>query len=78
MDVNLKCFATLANMESCRHDHASTVSLDKNATVRDLAQHANINEQDINTVFVNSKQSRLDENLSDGDNVAFVPAVGGM
>lgn len=78
MNINLKCFATLANMESCRHDHASTVSLDKNATVRDLAQHAQINEQDINTVFVNSKRSKLDQNLSDGDNVAFVPAVGGM
>lgn len=78
MNVNVKCFATLANMESCRHDHASTISLSDNATVKDLAQHANIEEHDIATVFVNSKRSALDHTLSDGDNVAFVPPVGGM
>lgn len=78
MEISIKCFATLANMESCRHDHASTISLSDDATVKDLVQHANIKEKNIATVFVNSKRSALDHSLSDGDNVAFVPAVGGM
>ena len=78
MNIDLKCFSSLANMESCRYDQASTISLSDNATARDLARHANIQEEEIHTVFINNRRSALDHSLSDGDRVAFVPAVGGM
>jgi molybdopterin converting factor small subunit len=78
MKIDLKCFSSLADMESCRYDKASTISLSEEATARDLARRANINEKDIHTVFVNNRRSELDHSLSDGDRVAFVPAVGGM
>ncbi|WP_413815164.1 MoaD/ThiS family protein, partial [Desulfosarcina sp.] len=51
---------------------------DDNATVGNLAEHVKISENEIATVFVNGRRSRLDARLSDGDRVALMPAVGGM
>lgn len=78
MKIDLKCFSSLANVESCGYEKANTISLSDHATARDLARLANIKEQEIQTVFVNNRRSALDHSLSDGDRVAFVPAVGGM
>ena len=79
MEINVKCFSSLANEESCRHDEGKTISLNSDAaTVKNLAEQVDIPEKEIHTVFVNGKRSALDNRLSDGDRVAFVPAVGGM
>jgi molybdopterin converting factor small subunit len=79
MQISVKCFSSLANEDTCRHDQGKTISLSGDtATVKNLAQQVEIPEQEIHTVFINGKRSELDNRLSDGDRVAFVPAVGGM
>jgi molybdopterin converting factor small subunit len=79
MKINVKCFATLSNEDSCRHDRAEAVSMSEgNATVGNLIEQVKVPENKIATVFVNGRRSGRDVRLSDGDRVAFVPAVGGM
>jgi molybdopterin converting factor small subunit len=43
-----------------------------------LADQARVPEEAISLVFVNGRRSDFDQRLSDGDRVAFAPAVGGM
>lgn len=79
MKINVKCFASLSNDDTCRHDQARSISIGAdNATVGSLLQHVQVHQKEIATVFVNGRQSGLDDRVSDGDRVAFVPAVGGM
>jgi molybdopterin converting factor small subunit len=79
MNINVKCFASLSNDDTCRHDQAKSISLGAdNATVGSLLEHVQVDQKEISTVFVNGRQSSLDDRISDGDRVAFVPAVGGM
>jgi molybdopterin converting factor small subunit len=79
MKINVKCFASLSTDDTCRHDQLRSISLGReNATVGNLIKHVKLPEKEIATVFVNGRRSGLDARLSDGDRVAFVPAVGGM
>ena len=79
MKINVKCFATLSNDDTCRHDQPKSISLSEdNATVGNLIQQVKVSEKEIATVLVNGRRSGFDLRLSDGDRVAFVPAVGGM
>ncbi|WP_372681162.1 MoaD/ThiS family protein [Desulfosarcina sp.] len=79
MKINVKCFATLSNEDSCRHDrHEAIILSENNATVGQLIEQVKVPEKKIATVFVNGRRSGLDFRLSEGDRVAFVPAVGGM
>ncbi len=79
MRINVKCFATLSNEDACRHDRHEAVMLsEENATVSKLIEQVKVPEKKIATVFVNGRRSGIDTRLSEGDRVAFVPAVGGM
>ncbi len=79
MIINFKCFSSLHNADTCRHDRHSTVTIASEvSTVRKLAGHVQIPEQDIALVFLNGRRAGIDDLLSDGDRVAFVPATGGM
>lgn len=79
MNVEILCFSSLANSTNCRFDQAQSMHLDEaSASARSLAQAARIPEADIATVLVNGRRSPLDYRLTEGDRVAFVPAVGGM
>jgi molybdopterin converting factor small subunit len=79
MNINVKCFASLANDETCRHDQPRSISLnEENATVGSILEQIKVSETEVSTVLVNGRRSGLDVRLSDGDRVAFVPAVGGM
>ena len=79
MNVDILCFSSLANDGTCRYDRTRSVYLDdETASARSLAQAARIPEADIATVFVNGRRSPLEHRLTEGDRVAFVPAVGGM
>ena len=79
MKINVKCFASLSTDDNCRHDQLRSITLsDDNATVGNLAEHVQVSENKIATVFLNGKRSGLDARLSDGDRVTLVPAVGGM
>lgn len=79
MKINVKCFATLSNEDSCRHDrHEAIILSEDNATVGQLIEQVKVSENKVATVFVNGRRSGLDARLLDGDRVALVPAVGGM
>jgi molybdopterin converting factor small subunit len=78
MKVNLKCFASLVNLDSCDYKDSTEYNLDDGQTVEDLVQLAGISKEDVKIAFVNSRVVDLDTVLSDGDQVGLAPAVGGM
>ena len=78
MKVNLKCFASLVNLDTCDYKESTEYNLDDGQTVEDLAQLAGISKEDIKVAFVNSKVVDISTVLSDGDQVGLAPAVGGM
>ncbi len=79
MKINVKCFASLSTDDTCRHDQLRSITLGgDSATVGNLIKQVRLPEKEIATVFVNGRRSGLESRLSDGDRVAFVPAVGGM
>ena len=79
MNVDIICFATLSNGTTCRFDQSRTVSTySEPPTARSLAHENQIPAGDIATILVNGKRVPTDHRLSEGDRVAFVPAVGGM
>ena len=78
MKINLKCFSTLVNLDTCDYDASTTYQLDEGQTVGDLIARVGIARKDVKIAFVNSRITDLDAVLSDGDRVGLAPAVGGM
>ena len=78
MKVELKCFSSLADPDTCDYKGSTSYELRKGQTVADLVHRAGIAEKDVKIVFVNSRKEDFDTNLSDGDHVGLAPAVGGM
>jgi len=78
MIIDLKCFATLVNPDSCNYRDRTSYVLADGQTVEDLVQHAGLAREDIKIAFVNSRIVNFDTVLSDGDQVGLAPAVGGM
>lgn len=79
MNIDITCFASLSNDTSCSYDQIKTVSVDRDdVTARMVADTISLRQDDIAFVFINGKRATIDNQLTDGDRVAFVPAVGGM
>lgn len=78
MKVNLKCFATLVNPDTCDFNASTHYDLEDGQTLDDLVQRAGIDREDVKIAFVNSRIVDFDTVLSDGDRVGLAPAVGGM
>ncbi len=79
MNVTVKCFATLSDDTRCTYDQARDIRLDTTkASAGTLAEVVAIAPQDIALIFVNGRRAELGTPLTDGDRVAFAPAVGGM
>ena len=78
MKVNIKCFASLVNLDTCDYKDSTEYELDEGQTVEDLVQIAGISKEDVKIAFVNSRVVDLGTVLSDGDQVGLAPAVGGM
>ena len=78
MKVDLKCFATLANPDTCDFKDGTSYELDKGHTVEHLAQLAGIKGEDVKIVFVNSRPANLDTVLNDSYRVALTPAVAAL
>jgi molybdopterin converting factor small subunit len=78
MNIGLKCFATLADADTCDYKNSTPKTLPDGSTVRKLLIQAAINEKDVKLIFVNGQQAALDTVLHDGDQVGLAPAVGGM
>ncbi len=78
MKVDLKCFSTLVNPDTCDFKESTSYILEDKQTVVDLVQRAGISREDVKIAFVNSRIVDIDTVLSDGDRVGLAPAVGGM
>lgn len=78
MKVDLKCFSTLVNPESCNFRDSTTYELSEGQTVEDLMKCAGIEKKDVKIIFVNSRIVDANTLLSDGDKVGLAPATGGM
>jgi molybdopterin converting factor small subunit len=78
MKVDVRCFATLANEDTCDYRSASTYDLDEGQTVGNLAEAAGVDAGKVKITFVNGRIRDFNTELAHGDRVGFVPAVGGM
>jgi molybdopterin converting factor small subunit len=78
MKVELKCFATLVDPETCDYRSATAYELADGKTVQDLAELAGVDGEKVKIAFVNGRQAAIDTPLADGDRIGLVPAVGGM
>ena len=78
MKVNLKCFSSLSDSDSCDYRNSTTYELEEGQTVNDLTSRAGIARDDVKIAFVNNRRSDFDTVLRDGDRVGLAPAVGGM
>ena len=78
MKVELKCFSTLVNPETCDFKDSTSYELTEGQTVKDLMKRADIAQEDVKIIFVNSRITDETTVLSDGDQVGFAPATGGM
>lgn len=78
MNIHVKCFANLADTESCNYDGSTVYQFDSGVTVAELMHHIRVTPESVKLIFVNGKQAEADTVLSDGDQVALAPAVGGM
>lgn len=79
MDIDLKCFAGLAERYKCGYREATRVGLPgERATVQHVLAHSGISPEEVRIVFVNGEVSGPATALQDGDRVALVPATGGM
>jgi len=78
MKVNVKCFSTLVNPDTCDYKDSSAYDLADGQTVEDLVQRAGIAREDVKIAFVNSRIVDFDTVLSEGDRVGLAPAIGGM
>lgn len=78
MRVNVKCFSTLVNPDTCDFSGSTSLELTEGKTVADLAQALNVEQKEVKLVFVNHRHAGMDTKLADGDTVGLAPAVGGM
>lgn len=78
MDISLKCFATLAEADTCDYKGSTTKTMTQGAKVRDLLKEVKIAEKDVKLIFINGKRAELDTVLRPGDQVGLAPPVGGM
>ena len=78
MRVNLKCFSTLADPETCDFRDSTEYELNNGQTVEALVERAGIDKNSVKIAFLNNKIVDLDTVLSDGDKIGLAPSVGGM
>ena len=78
MEINVKCFASLAEADKCDYSKSTPKKLPEGARVRDLLKEINIDEKDVKLIFVNSKHADFETVLHPGDMVGLAPPTGGM
>jgi molybdopterin converting factor small subunit len=78
MKVKIKCFATLADADTCDYKDSIEYEISEGDTVDDLVDRLNIAKEEIKIVFRNNKVVDLNTPLAEGDQLGFAPAVGAM
>ena len=78
MKVKVKCFATLAEADSCDYKDSSEYEVLEGDTVDRLVDLIEIQREEIKIIFRNNKVVDFDTPLKEGDQIGFAPAVGAM
>ena len=78
MKVNLKCFSTLSNADTCDYKDSTPYELDDGQSVEDLVGRAGLAKENVKIAFVNNRKVDFGAVLADGDNIGLAPSVGGM
>ena len=78
MKVRVKCFATLADADSCDYKDSIEYEVSEGDTVNNLVDRLKIAKEEIKIVFRNNKLVDFDTPLAEGDQLGFAPAVGAM
>ncbi len=73
MDIEVKLYAPLHQKRNSR----VSVSLDEPATIDTLLQHLGIDHNQVESVYVNGKDSTFSQSLLSGDRVTLLPLIGG-
>ena len=74
MKIHVKLFAILRKYASPANQD---MDLAEGTTIRQVLQQLDVPEPEVALVFVNSKQQKLDEPLSDGDELGIFPPMAG-
>ncbi len=77
MKIHLKCFATLAEGDTCDFRESTQNEITEGETVNALVERLGLPKKDIKIIFVNNKVAGFDTVLKDGDQVTLSPPVGG-
>ena len=78
MKIEVKCFSTLVEPDTCDFNNSTVYELSEGQTVEDLAQRIGVASDDVKIAFVNGRIENFTTVLHDGDRVGLSPAVGGM
>ena len=78
MKVNVKCFASLSEKDSCNFKTETAYTIEPGNNVGDLIDRVDLPTEEVSLVFVNGRKRSTQTALSDGDRVGLFPAVGGM
>ena len=78
MKVKVKCFATLAEADTCDYKDSIEYEVSEGDTVDNLVDRLDLAREDIKIVFRNNKVVDFNTPLAEGDQLGFAPAVAGM
>lgn len=78
MNIKVKCFATLAEADTCDYKDSIEYQVPEGSTVDNVVDRLDITREEIKIVFRNNKVVDFDTPLAEGDQLGFAPAVGGM
>ena len=78
MKITVKCFASLADADTCDYQDSKPYELKDGQTVMSLIKRLHLSPEDIKLVFVNGKHAETKTVLRDKDQVGLAPAIAGM
>lgn len=55
----------------------ATIEIDEPATITSLLEHLHIELRNVESIYVNSRETGFDHSLCEGDRVSFLPSIGG-
>ena len=73
MDIEVKLYAPLQQKNRSR----LLVSLDQPATIDTLLRYLEIEQHQVESVYVNGRDSTFSQSLFSGDRVTLLPLIGG-
>jgi len=77
MKVQVKLFAMLRKYAPDASIHKYGLELAQGTTIRQVLEQLGVPEPEVAFVFVNSKRQKLDEPLTDGDELGIFPPIAG-